>query len=194
MPPAAELQREIAIARGGFLASAADRWTHEESPLLILALLGFKTLSAMLIGMAGYRSGFLTGRWDRARYRRWALVCLGIAGPLYAALAVNTLAHGFFPPWVFFASILAAEPLRPIMAIGYAALVMTFVFDGWGLGQFGAWSRAQLYLLAPLAWAVMLAWSKPWLDRLRYGPMEWVWRTVARFELQPMKGAANATG
>ena len=30
-------------------------------------------------------------------------------------------------------------------------------------------------------------WSKPWLDRFRYGPLEWLWRSLARLELQPMR-------
>lgn len=224
VPPAADLAAQVATMRGSFVTGIVDRWTHEQSPLFIVALLGGQTLSAMLLGMAAYRSGFLTGQWSRARYVRWAVVCLGLTIPLYVALAANTLAHGFFPPWVFFASILASEPLRPIMVTGYAALLillmrpggwlteriaatgraaftnylgttllMTFVFSGWGLGQFGRWSRAELYLLVPLAWAIMLAWSQTWLARYRYGPLEWVWRSASRFAWQPMRGPADAT-
>jgi uncharacterized protein len=33
----------------------------------------------------------------------------------------------------------------------------------------------------------MLAWSKPWLDRFAYGPFEWLWRSLARRKLQPMR-------
>jgi uncharacterized protein len=36
-------------------------------------------------------------------------------------------------------------------------------------------------------WALMLLWSKPWLDHYRYGPFEWLWRTLARGALQPMR-------
>ena len=36
-------------------------------------------------------------------------------------------------------------------------------------------------------WALMLAWSKPWLDRFAYGPFEWLWRSLARWEVQPMR-------
>jgi len=36
----------------------------------------------------------------------------------------------------------------------------------------------------------MLLWSKPWLDRFRYGPFEWAWRSLARWELQPMRTSA----
>jgi len=33
----------------------------------------------------------------------------------------------------------------------------------------------------------MLLWSKPWLDRFRYGPFEWTWRSLARLKLQSMR-------
>ena len=36
-------------------------------------------------------------------------------------------------------------------------------------------------------WALMLLWSKPWLDRFRYGPFEWLWRSLARMRLEPMR-------
>jgi uncharacterized protein len=73
------------------------------------------------------------------------------------------------------------------------SIIMSFVFDGWGLGLFGKLSRAQLYLLAPLVWLLMLAWSRPWLIRYRFGPLEWVWRTLSRGSVQPIKGAAIAS-
>ena len=38
-------------------------------------------------------------------------------------------------------------------------------------------------------WALMLLWSKPWLDRFRYGPFEWLWRSLSR-----MAAAADAQG
>ena len=31
------------------------------------------------------------------------------------------------------------------------------------------------------------AWSKPWLERFRYGPFEWLWRSLARGRLEPMR-------
>jgi uncharacterized protein len=33
----------------------------------------------------------------------------------------------------------------------------------------------------------MLLWSKPWLDRFHYGPLEWLWRTLSRGKLQPFR-------
>ena len=36
-----------------------------------------------------------------------------------------------------------------------------------------------------------LAW-KPWLEHFRYGPFEWLWRSLARWELQPMRKPVHA--
>ncbi len=58
------------------------------------------------------------------------------------------------------------------------SVAMMLVFHGWALGLFGALNRPQLYLVVLLAWIVMLAWSKPWLERYRYGPLEWLWRCL----------------
>lgn len=82
-----------------------------------------------------------------------------------------------------------------IAAVGRAAfsnylatsIVMTTLFYGYGLGLFGHLSRAQLYLIVPPVWIAMLAWSKPWLARYRFGPFEWLWRSIARWQLQPFR-------
>ena len=72
------------------------------------------------------------------------------------------------------------------------SIMMTATFYGWGLGLFGELSRAQLWLVVIAMWVVMLAWSKPWLDRFHYGPLEWLWRSLARGELQPMRKSLPA--
>jgi uncharacterized protein len=58
------------------------------------------------------------------------------------------------------------------------SLVMLVVFQPWGADLFGALDRPRLYLVVLMAWLVMLAWSKPWLARFRYGPLEWLWRCL----------------
>lgn len=71
------------------------------------------------------------------------------------------------------------------------SIIMTFLFYGYGLGLFGEVSRAACYLFVIAAWALMLLWSKPWLDRYAYGPMEWLWRSLARWQLQPIRHSVS---
>lgn len=66
------------------------------------------------------------------------------------------------------------------------SIVMTFIFYGWGLGYFEQFGRFALQLFVLAAWALMLLWSKPWLTHFRYGPLEWLWRSLARGQLQKM--------
>ncbi len=67
------------------------------------------------------------------------------------------------------------------------SLVMCAIFYGWGLGLFGHVARARVYLFVFGMWAAMLLWSQPWLVRFHYGPLEWLWRSLARGSLQPMR-------
>ncbi|VWX61513.1 DUF418 domain-containing protein [Sphingorhabdus sp. 109] len=67
------------------------------------------------------------------------------------------------------------------------SIVMTFIFYGWGLGYFEQFGRFELQLFVVGAWLVMLLWSRPWLSRYRYGPLEWLWRSLARQRAQPMR-------
>ena len=67
------------------------------------------------------------------------------------------------------------------------SVLMMLVFHGWALGLFGQLNRPQLYLVMVLAWAAMLAWSKPWLERYNYGPLEWLWRCLTYRTIFPLK-------
>ena len=67
------------------------------------------------------------------------------------------------------------------------SLLMMLIFHGWALGLFGVLNRPQLYLVMLLAWAIMLLWSKPWLERFRYGPLEWLWRCLTYWRLFPLR-------
>ena len=62
------------------------------------------------------------------------------------------------------------------------SIVCTLIFNGYGLGWFGYLERWQLYPLVFAIWVLMLLWSKPWLDRFCYGPLEWAWRSLAQLK------------
>ena len=67
------------------------------------------------------------------------------------------------------------------------SIVMMFVFHGWALGLFGSLGRVELIGVVLLAWAAMLAWSKPWLTHFRYGPLEWLWRCLTYGKVFPLR-------
>ncbi len=66
------------------------------------------------------------------------------------------------------------------------SIVATTIVYGYGFGLYGRLSRAELTPLVFAVWIAMLLWSQAWLSRYRYGPFEWLWRSLARGERQPM--------
>ncbi len=68
-----------------------------------------------------------------------------------------------------------------------SSIIMTSIFYGYGLGLFAEVSRSQLPFFVFSLWGFMLLWSKPWLIRFQYGPLEWLWRSLARRTIQPFK-------
>ena len=67
------------------------------------------------------------------------------------------------------------------------SIVLLLVFGNWGLDLFGRLGRTELYLVAVAMWVLILAWSKPWLGRFRFGPLEWLWRCLTYGRLFPLK-------
>jgi uncharacterized protein len=67
------------------------------------------------------------------------------------------------------------------------SFVMALIFQGWGLGLFDRFDRFEQWGFMLLGFALMLAWSKPWLARFRFGPLEWVWRCLTYWRLFPLQ-------
>lgn len=71
------------------------------------------------------------------------------------------------------------------------SLIATFIFYGWGLGLFGSVNRAAQLLFVAAIWGFQIIFSSWWMTRFRYGPLEWLWRSLTYRRLQPIRlGAA----
>jgi uncharacterized protein len=88
-----------------------------------------------------------------------------------------------------------SELVRRLAAVGRMALtnylaqtlIATSFFFGWGLGLFAAVERSTLVIFVIAIWFLQLAWSPWWLARFRYGPAEWLWRTLTYMRAQPLR-------
>jgi uncharacterized protein len=90
------------------------------------------TIGLMLIGMAGYKSGFLTGAWPDASYRRFAswTVPLGIAAGI-GVVAID-LSTNFYTIAMMGSFVVLETPFITLMALGYAALIILLTRkQGW---------------------------------------------------------------
>mgnify|MGYP003674159541 CR=1 FL=1 len=67
------------------------------------------------------------------------------------------------------------------------SIVMTTLFYGYGLGLYGEVPRlAQMGFVAVLI-GLQLVFSPWWLARYRFGPAEWLWRSMTYWQRQPMR-------
>jgi uncharacterized protein len=84
---------------------------------------------------------------------------------------------------------------RALAAVGRTAftnyllqtVIATTIFYGHGLGLFGTVSRTEQMGIVVLIWAIQVPLSVLWLRRYRFGPIEWLWRTLTYGEIQPMR-------
>ncbi len=65
-------------------------------------------------------------------------------------------------------------------------VLCNLVFLGFGLGQFALWDRWQMYLFVLGVWIFQALFSVYWLGRFRFGPCEWLWRSLTYRRRQPM--------
>jgi uncharacterized protein len=90
---------------------------------------------------------------------------------------------------------------RGLAAVGRMALtsyvsqsiICAFVFYGFGLGLYGELERYQLYYVVAAIWLFQLIVSPIWLKHYRFGPIEWLWRTLTYLERQPLRRRGKHT-
>ncbi len=215
------------MREGNYGEVVAHRARTEGAGLLKTPFIAvLETIPLMLVGMALYRLGLFSGRFDRATMRRWGWI--GFAGGALVSLPLGLWAirAGFPLMLTQFVFNGASQLIHLPMILGLAALLtlwaptaaptwlgsrvvaagrvafsnyigssvlMMLVFQGWaGVGLYGELHRGSLLLIVLGAWALMLVWSKPWLARFRYGPLEWLWRCLTYGKRIPLERPVGA--
>ncbi|MFH1681792.1 MAG: DUF418 domain-containing protein, partial [Candidatus Eisenbacteria bacterium] len=97
-------------------------------------------------------------------------------------------------------SLLALRPaviakLAPLASVGRMALTNylmqsvagTLLYYGYGLGLHLDLGKTEGLLLALAVFAAQVALSHWWLGHFRFGPFEWLWRSLTYGRLQPMR-------
>lgn len=174
--------RTLALFLAGILVWRHGIFRHPEQhqPLLVrTAVLG------LLLGAA---MAFLDGHRDLApaEYQPWiALVAplgpVALAGR-YASvlLLLLRLASARKTLGVF-------APLGRMAFTNYIchSLLFGWLFYGYGLGWFGRVGAARAFLLGVAVYLTQIVASAWWLRRYRFGPIEWLWRTLMYGVRQP---------
>jgi uncharacterized protein len=72
------------------------------------------------------------------------------------------------------------------------SVIANFIFLGYGFAQFGKLQRYELYYIVLGIWVFQLIASPIWLKYFQFGPLEWVWRSLTYWKMQPMRKAEKA--
>ena len=176
-------------------------------------------IACMLLGMALFKVGFLTGRCSQSLYVTTAIVGFGVGLAVNGFEMAMKIATDYAPEWVSGASVPTSDLGRVCMALGFVSVVMVanargyvarlrrglaavgrmalsnyilqsilglVIFHDMGFGLWNELDRHQLYYVVFGQWAIMIAFSVWWLGRFRFGPLEWLWRTLTYGRRQPM--------
>ncbi|MCU4174271.1 DUF418 domain-containing protein [Carboxylicivirga sp. N1Y90] len=67
-------------------------------------------------------------------------------------------------------------------------VIGSFIFSVWAFGSiFSNWGVSALFILGIVIYIVQIICSKIWLNYFIYGPLEWLWRSLTYFEIQPFR-------
>jgi uncharacterized protein len=89
----------------------------------------------------------------------------------------------------------AQNLFRRLVAVGQMAftnyishsIICTLFFFGYGLNYFGELEFYQIYFVAFAIWIFQLIVSPIWLKYFLFGPLEWLWRSLTYWKIQPFK-------
>jgi uncharacterized protein len=85
--------------------------------------------------------------------------------------------------------------MKALSAVGQMAftnylmqsIICTFFFFGYGFGKYADLRFHQIYYVVGSVWIFQMIFSVIWLQYFRFGPFEWVWRSLTYWKKQPMK-------
>lgn len=175
---------------------------------LMVLVDGFlRAITLMVVGILLYRLNIVQGTRSLAFYKKLMLYgfCIGLPFSIYSIFL--RISAEYSPSIAITSSFWLTVSVVP-MVLGYVGLLTmmniklkksistrlracgkmaftnyitqtllgVFVLGGWfGIGTF---SRSQLFLYVIIIWGLQIFWSKPILDKWRYGPLEWLWRKL----------------
>jgi len=82
--------------------------------------------------------------------------------------------------------------MRPVGQMAFTNYLMQsflcgLIFYGIGFGNFGKLQRLEIYYVVAGVWIFQIIYSHIWLHYFRFGPLEWLWRSLTYWKRQPFR-------
>ncbi|WP_174612757.1 DUF418 domain-containing protein [Virgibacillus ihumii] len=188
-------------------------WLYSNGVFTYILLLT-TLLPMFLIGMFIARKRWLH---NPELNRRVLWICWGVSLLFFAALKWGPYLYGN-PEWFYFIqdnvggtasalfylfsitlmyqSGIGAKLLKPFSHVGRLSLtnyilqsVIQFIlFYGVGFGLYGSITPSVSIGVVVIVFSLQVIFSKWWMAKYRFGPLEWAWRSLTYLEKQPMRG------
>jgi uncharacterized protein len=179
-------------------------WDVLPMMLLGIALYRLKVITAELSNkvyltmiVVGYAIGLSINYYETTtlinnKFSVWAFLKTGLTYP-FGRIA---MASGHVGLVMIFCKSSVLVPLKhALAAVGKMALtnyimqsvICAFVFTGIGFSMYGQLQRYELYYVVFSIWLFQLIASPIWLTYFRFGPLEWVWRSITYNKRQPFR-------
>lgn len=160
----------------------------ENHPRLFLRMRGLALPAGLAMVLASFA---LKPTLDPAELSLTASIafCLGMLGSVlmclgYAAWLLRWMQS---PRWAAVLGWLAPAGRMALTNYLMQSLVCTSIFYGYGLGYFEQLPRAWQIPFALALFCAQALLSGWWLRRFRFGPVEWLWRSLTYLKPQPMR-------
>ena len=185
-------------------------WTVSGRMLLGMALMKLGVFSAQLslrfymtLAILGYGLGLPVVGWGAYQLveKDFDVVCILGGGAKFNDFGSLLVAVGHVGTVIsIYKTGLATWLMRCLAAVGRIALsnylmqsvICTTLFYGYGFALFGTLDRVHLLGVVVAVWILQLSYSLTWLKHFRFGPVEWLWRSLTYGKAQPMWNALAA--
>jgi uncharacterized protein len=159
-----------------------------------------RTAGLLYWGVAAWRSGIFREPERHKRALVSTLVIAGAAGAIFTRYPVGSIDAAILLAAAYVSGLfLLLTPRRIARLPGLAALgqmaltnyltqsiILGFIFYSYGFGFFGRMGPYTAASVGMALYIVQIEVSRWWLGRYRFGPFEWLWRSLTYGRRQPM--------
>ena len=149
--------------------------------MLLGFLLGFPLVIAGVVQNFAHNWEFAYSMFVGSQFNYWGSILVSFG---YIGMVMLIAKSGWIPSVV---NRFAAVGRMALTNYFLQTLICTTVFYGHGLGWFGQVERTGQILFVLGVWALLLIISPIWLKHFRFGPFEWLWRSLTYWHWQPMR-------
>lgn len=171
------------------LGMALFKWgvlTNDRSTRFYRRLLAIGATTGLVVTVAGVWY-IQANEWAAAAGLRWLQFnywgSFALAGTYIAAVML----YSRWRPEGILTRTLAAIGRTAFSNYIVQTVLATSIFYGHGLGLFGQVTRVEALGIVVAIWAVQVAASVLWLRHFRFGPLEWLWRSLTYGRVPPLR-------